>query len=317
MILSPYQIATCQPEESVDFEWSVEESRLVRVRACAELPTTGFQVQIVRDLLDAQCEAELVHQIEEGGTWIPSQSGRRKQDFGPKVGFKKRKLRADGFSGFPPYSRDLYERVCQACSELAGFAASEMAVLEYAQDRGACIDYHTDDCWVWGDRIVIVSLLADAAMRFRQAGCVVRVPLPRRSALVISGEARRAWQHAILRSELGGKRRISVTFRELSLELIRDSSFALAVAQLDRLALKQEQTGALRGARPLSCVAREQRESLATSGSGPGQSDKQVCGRGGHTAVIVLWQGARVGAAVAILAACLRVCMAWSRHRSR
>ncbi len=43
---------------------------------------------------------------------------------------------------------------------------------------------------------------------------VVRVPLPRRSLLVMSGEPRYQWEHAILRKDIQS-RRIVIAYREL------------------------------------------------------------------------------------------------------
>ncbi|KAG8460823.1 hypothetical protein KFE25_010878 [Diacronema lutheri] len=241
MVLSPSEIAARQRDERVDYEWSIDDARLVGTGgadARTDARAARFALHVVRDVLDEQAEAALVRSINAGGEWTPSQSGRRKQDFGPKVGFKSRRLSAAHFGGFPPYARALFERVCEACAGLDGFEAAEMAVLEYEESRGACIDYHIDDAWVWGDRIVIVSLLAPCSMRFRRGGCVVRVQLPARSALVISGEARAFWEHAILRSELRTTR-LSVTFRELAPQLHGDRQHARAVRRLGELALRR------------------------------------------------------------------------------
>ena len=43
---------------------------------------------------------------------------------------------------------------------------------------------------------------------------VIRVPLPRRSLLVMSGEPRYQWEHAILRKDIES-RRIVIAYREL------------------------------------------------------------------------------------------------------
>jgi alkylated DNA repair protein alkB family protein 4 len=47
---------------------------------------------------------------------------------------------------------------------------------------------------------------------------VIRVPLPRRSLLVMSGEPRYQWEHAILRKDIQ-TRRIVIAYRELVLFL--------------------------------------------------------------------------------------------------
>jgi alkylated DNA repair protein alkB family protein 4 len=43
---------------------------------------------------------------------------------------------------------------------------------------------------------------------------VIRVPLPRRSLLVLTGELRYQWEHAILRKDIN-TRRIVIAYREL------------------------------------------------------------------------------------------------------
>lgn len=44
---------------------------------------------------------------KEQGFWALSQSGRRKIDFGPKVNFKKKRLKLGLFNGFPPFTKRL------------------------------------------------------------------------------------------------------------------------------------------------------------------------------------------------------------------
>lgn len=45
--------------------------------------------------------------------WKLSQSGRRKQDYGPRANFKKKKLRLGGFTGLPPFAAPLVQRLGQ------------------------------------------------------------------------------------------------------------------------------------------------------------------------------------------------------------
>ncbi|VDQ03035.1 unnamed protein product [Trichobilharzia regenti] len=63
----------------------------------------------------------------------------------------------------------------------------------------------------------VVSLcnnVTASSIKDRQEICV-RVPLDRRSLVVVSGPARYLWQHEIRRSDIP-TRRIAMTFRELS-----------------------------------------------------------------------------------------------------
>ncbi|XP_032833397.1 alpha-ketoglutarate-dependent dioxygenase alkB homolog 4 isoform X2 [Petromyzon marinus] len=121
-------------------------------------------VHVWCDFLSPDEERELIVAIDRD-EWRPSQSGRRKQDYGPKVNFRKRRVRAAGFSGLPPLSRALALRVRAASPALLGdFVPVEQCHLEYEPSRGSSIDAHLDDAWLWGDRLVTVNLLSDTAL---------------------------------------------------------------------------------------------------------------------------------------------------------
>ncbi|XP_054611222.1 alpha-ketoglutarate-dependent dioxygenase alkB homolog 4 isoform X2 [Dunckerocampus dactyliophorus] len=158
--------------------------------------------------------------------WNPSQSGRKKQDFGPKVNFKKKKVRLGSFSGLPGLSQKLVLRMQQE-TNLADFQPVEQCNLDYHPQRGSAIDPHLDDSWLWGERLVTVNMLSDTTltMSLEQGlpllGLVeevnVAVPLPRRSLVALYGEARHRWKHGILRKDIQ-QRRVCSTYRELSAE---------------------------------------------------------------------------------------------------
>ncbi|KAK9744543.1 Nucleoside diphosphate kinase [Popillia japonica] len=114
---------------------------------------------------------------------------------------------------------------------LQDFQTIEQCSLEYDPTRGASIDPHIDDCWVWGERIVTVNLLADSILN--ETGSlrhdkkefvvqyntkpwpIVRIPLPRRSLFVMYGKARYEWEHQILREDIVEKR-ICLAYREFT-----------------------------------------------------------------------------------------------------
>jgi alkylated DNA repair dioxygenase AlkB len=113
----------------------------------------------------------------------------------------------------PAYLEDLRDR----CARLAGVEPErfeEVLVTRYAPGDG--IGWHRDAA-AFGPVVVGVSLAGDAVMRFqrRAAGGERRVfeqPLTRRSAYVLAGAARSAWQHSVpgVRDQ-----RYSVTFRSV------------------------------------------------------------------------------------------------------
>merc|ERR1712129_44423 len=90
----------------------------------------------------------------------------------------------------------------------------------YDSSRSASHDFHIDDTWLWGERIVGVSLQSDSIFTLYDPGAdiAIQVPLPRRSAYLLSGSARYQWQHGLLAEDIHGDR-IAVTFRELTPEL--------------------------------------------------------------------------------------------------
>uniref|UniRef100_A0A3P9A0E7 AlkB homolog 4, lysine demthylase n=1 Tax=Esox lucius TaxID=8010 RepID=A0A3P9A0E7_ESOLU len=169
-------------------------------------------------------ERELITNMDLDA-WKVSQSGRQKQDFGPKVNFKKRKVRLGDFCGLPAISRNLVLRMSQE-PVLAGFQPVEQCNLDYRPQRGSSIDPHLDDTWLWGERLVTINLLSDTTLTMSleqgltelgQGEVRVSVHLPRRSLVVVYGEARHRWKHAIHRQDIH-ERRVCSTFRELSAE---------------------------------------------------------------------------------------------------
>ncbi|XP_049780620.1 alpha-ketoglutarate-dependent dioxygenase alkB homolog 4-like [Schistocerca cancellata] len=200
----------------------------------------GIYIQL--DFLTPEEEAILINGIDEM-PWDLSQSGRRKQNFGPKCNFKKKRLQLSEFNGFPEFTKFVQERF-ETVPLLSGYKTIEQCSLEYDPIRGASIDPHIDDCWIWGERIVTVNLLSDSMLTFtkyrgdikrynlccafeyrpvvlgpldccEQEDCVVRVPMPRRSLLVVYGPARYGWEHCVLREDIS-ERRVCIAYREFT-----------------------------------------------------------------------------------------------------
>lgn len=202
-------------------------------------------------------EAYLLEEIDKI-PWDSSQSGRRKQNFGPKCNFRKKKLKLGNFEGFPIFAKFLQEKFTKV-PLLHNYITIEQCSLEYDPKRGACIDPHIDDCWIWGERIVTVNLLADSVLTMtfnekldkynldcvdtypavlnkdgtlnktdtpfvfnsNKSGSVIRIPMPRRSLLVLFNSARYEWEHQILREDIA-KRRVCLAFREFTPTYLED-----------------------------------------------------------------------------------------------
>lgn len=179
--------------------------------------------------------------------WDGSQSGRRKQNYGPKTNFKKMKLKAGDFQGFPAYSKFIQERF-EEVELMRNYHTIEQCSLEYDPTKGASIDPHIDDCWIWGERVVTVNCLTDSVLtltryegektrynlpqvdKYRSqlidlpedvppeldsSDVVIRVPMPRRSLIVIYGPPRYDWEHSVLREDVT-ERRVCIAYREFT-----------------------------------------------------------------------------------------------------
>lgn len=202
----------------------------------------GMMVKL--DWISESEEQALMDGID-GLPWDTSQSGRRKQNYGPKTNFKKMKLKPGDFQGFPAYSKFLQERF-EEVELMRNYHTIEQCSLEYDPTKGASIDPHIDDCWIWGERVVTVNCLSDSVLtltpyvgdkarynlpqvdKYRSklidlpevgpelgADVVVRVPMPRRSLLVMYGPPRYDFEHSVLREDVNS-RRVCIAYREFT-----------------------------------------------------------------------------------------------------
>lgn len=215
-------------------------------------------VSVVKEFVNNEEESSLVNSIDKYG-WFPSQSGRRKQvcdstncvftpyvyilcvfvcvqDYGPKVNFKKRKVKLGMFTGLPDYSKHLVESMV-AMPILDHFMPVEQCNLDYDTSRGSAIVAHSDDEWLWGERLVTINLLSSTFLTFslREHSVAVHVPLPQRSLVVVSGPARHQWLHSISREHIKG-RRVAITFRELGEDFLPGGEDEATGQQLIKLA---------------------------------------------------------------------------------
>ncbi|CAH7257117.1 alpha-ketoglutarate-dependent dioxygenase alkB homolog 4 [Phodopus roborovskii] len=206
-------------------------------------------VTLIKDFVTPEEEAEMVR-LMDSDPWKLSQSGRRKQDYGPKVNFRKQKLKVAGFQGLPSFSQKVVHRM-GLYPGLEDFQPVEQCNLDYSPERGSAIDPHLDDAWLWGERLVSLNLLSATVVSMsreapgslllcsapstgpdafdgsivapsRSVPCQeveVAISVPCRSLLVLTGAARHQWTHAIHRRHIKA-RRVCATFRELSREFL-------------------------------------------------------------------------------------------------
>lgn len=198
----------------------------------------GVFIQL--DFLSTEEATTLMKSLDEL-PWEASQSGRRKQNFGPKCNFKKRKLRMGNFNGFPQ-TTEFVQRKFNTVPLLNNFRTVEQCTLEYNPERGASIDPHIDDCWIWGERIITVNVFGDSVLTMtpytglpsrynldyvesyssnfinktdRKEDIAIRLPLPAKSLMVLYGSARYNWEHFVLREDVTA-RRVCLAYRELT-----------------------------------------------------------------------------------------------------
>lgn len=121
-----------------------------------DFPLHLGKVKVIPEFCSEEEESLFISSIDKI-PWMPSQSGRRKQDFGPKVNFKKKKVKVGEFKGFPYFTEKLLKKLKEV-PELSDFEPVELCHLEYSPERGSSIDPHLDDIWLWGERLVTVNL---------------------------------------------------------------------------------------------------------------------------------------------------------------
>ncbi|CAF3989326.1 unnamed protein product, partial [Adineta steineri] len=174
-------------------------------------------IYLVSDFITEDEENNLINSIDND-IWLSSQSGRLKQDFGIKINFKKQTIKTKYFTGMPTYSKTFIERL-QTHRLLNDFQSVELCNLDYCSQRGSHIDPHIDDIWIWGERLITVNLLSNTILSLipndKDTKKIIYIPLPRRWMIVLYGDARYEYKHAIQRQHIS-ERRIAITFRELT-----------------------------------------------------------------------------------------------------
>jgi alkylated DNA repair dioxygenase AlkB len=172
------------------------------------------------DFISGEEANYLVHKID-AQPWR-NDLKRRVQHYGYRYDYKARQARGEDFLGLlPTYLHVLAERLAHT-----GHFASipdQVIVNEYMPGQG--ISAHVDCRPCFGDVIASLSLLSSCVMRLENTKVSQKTDLvlEPRSLLILSGEARHVWTHAIpaRKSDMvnGQKqprsRRLSLTFREM------------------------------------------------------------------------------------------------------
>lgn len=165
------------------------------------MPELPNGARLVLDVLTAEDESKLLAQVQSWSeAWerpvlrpglLPSR--REMRCFGWNYVTRGRNLVA---------SEPLPVPLAEAMSRWLTNGGVDAALLEQVivtrYREGAGIGWHTD-APVFGDAVATLSLGVDWRMEFRRRAGerAIRVALPRRSLLVLEGEARSQWQHRI------------------------------------------------------------------------------------------------------------------------
>ena len=199
-------------------------------RTCENLKETNRSICVqgiflMQNFINEIEETFFLNEINKS-KWVDSQSGRFKQDYGPKVNFKKKKLKSEIFTGLPHFSKLLIQRINSIDNViLKDFIPVELCNLKYTNERGSSIDPHFDDFWLWGDRLITVNLLTDTFLTLTPGPEIseeyknveVLIPLKRFSMNVLFDDARYKWMHSIKASHIKDIR-VAITLRECSKE---------------------------------------------------------------------------------------------------
>lgn len=172
--------------------------------------------------------------------WVNSQSGRKKQDFGVKINYKKKKIKSE-FKDiiFPSYKKIIEEKTNSILLEINkfykgdkelgdklgnfnNFIIHEIGNLLYSKHLGAHIEPHIDDVWIWGDRIIGFNLLGSAEMTFsylkeiqtdKKIKYEINIPIKPNQLYIMCGNARNKWFHEVKANSILSDR-IVITCRE-------------------------------------------------------------------------------------------------------
>lgn len=151
--------------------------------------------------IDAEAEEFLLQKIQEGN-WESSLQ-RRVQQFGPRYNYTTRKVDAACLD-IPDWIKFLN------LSDWFEKDPEQIIVNEYEIGQG--ITKHVD-AKVFGPIIASLSLLSDTHLTMGQyRGDEIKIPLERRSLVIMTGKARSEWYHYIAPVK---EKRISITFRTI------------------------------------------------------------------------------------------------------
>jgi alkylated DNA repair dioxygenase AlkB len=193
---------------------AVADRLALYLRAEPKVPAISG-LRYVPSYLTAAQAAALLEAID-AMPWL-SDLARRVQHYGYRYDYRARRVVPEMYLGpLPPFVRPLADRLV-----LEGYFAKQpdqAIVNEYEPGQG--ISHHVDCVPCFGETVSSLSLGSRCEMEFRQGGASDQhLVLEPASLLVLSGEARYGWSHAIRARNsdhgIARRRRVSVTFRTI------------------------------------------------------------------------------------------------------
>lgn len=159
-------------------------------------------LNLLEDFISEEEETTLLAHIDES-QWSNAIS-RRTQHYGYIYNYSSRNLALESTDPIPPWCDGIIDRL------MLPRRPNQLIINEYKPRQG--IAGHIDHIHYFADGIVSISLGADTIMDFARDTIKKSIQLPRRSALILHGEARYKWRHGINGWNIRN-RRVSLTFR--------------------------------------------------------------------------------------------------------
>jgi len=169
-------------------------------------------LELVRDFVTVEEERALLTCVD-ASEWDTALK-RRTQHYGHRYSYESGSAAARA-PPIPEWCAPYLDRLGER--GLLRLRPDQMIVNEYVPGQG--ISAHVDNTVHFADGVASVSLGSDTVMDFTLGDTKREVLLPRRSVVVMHGEARYRWRHGIAarKSDHGVKRgrRVSLTFRKM------------------------------------------------------------------------------------------------------
>lgn len=175
---------------------------------------------IVEDFLSVEEEAEILVLLDAADADPPWAACRfngqhRGKHWGVRIDIAAGKL-MEQTHPMPDVLRRIVRKM-RTVDVLESFHPNECNAIDYVKARCDGLKAHCDHRGLSGDILVNLCLSGTATMTYTKDGDgdapTYRVHLPRRGLQVQTGEVRYSYRHGIANSDLGGARRVSITFR--------------------------------------------------------------------------------------------------------